>query len=76
MSFDQNASAGMLSRTTQPVFDHLGPTIEVLTGPEADSSAPALMQGTIAPERFVPLHSHAEVETFFVLEVPSSDSPI
>jgi quercetin dioxygenase-like cupin family protein len=36
----------------------------VLTGPEEDASAPCIMRGTIPPGVFVPLHSHADPETF------------
>jgi quercetin dioxygenase-like cupin family protein len=44
----------------------LGPTVTFLT-PPADG-APCLMRGTIPPSGSVPLHSHADPETFVVLE--------
>ena len=44
----------------------LGPTIQFLTDP-ADDRAPCIMRGTMPSGVPVPLHSHADPETFFVL---------
>jgi quercetin dioxygenase-like cupin family protein len=44
----------------------LGPTVQFLTDP-ADEHAPCIMRGTIPPGVLVPLHSHADPETFFML---------
>jgi len=49
------------------VLDVLGPTVEFLTPPGADDHAPCLMRGTIAPGIVVPLHSHADPETFLMV---------
>jgi len=49
------------------VLNVLGPTIELLTTPEADDALPCVMRGTILPGGVVPLHSHPEPETFLIL---------
>jgi quercetin dioxygenase-like cupin family protein len=46
-------------------LDVLGPTIAFLTAP-ADGE-PCVMRGTIPPRGSVPLHSHADPETFLML---------
>jgi quercetin dioxygenase-like cupin family protein len=47
------------------VLDVLGPTIAFLTEPE--DGEPCVMRGTIPPRGSVPLHSHADPETFLML---------
>jgi quercetin dioxygenase-like cupin family protein len=42
----------------------IGPSIEFLTPLEERDDAPCLMRGTIPPGVAVPLHSHADSETF------------
>ena len=42
----------------------IGPSIQFLTPLEEGDDAPCLMQGTIPPGVTVPLHSHADSETF------------
>ena len=44
----------------------LGPTIQFVTGP-AEEGAPCIMRGTIPAGVAVPLHSHADPETFLPL---------
>ena len=48
-------------------LDVLGPTIQFLTAPD-DESAPCVMRGTMPPGVDVLLHSHADPETFLMLE--------
>jgi uncharacterized RmlC-like cupin family protein len=48
-------------------LDVLGPTIQVLTKPEADDLWPCVMRGTIPPGVVIPLHAHADPETFIVV---------
>jgi quercetin dioxygenase-like cupin family protein len=48
-------------------LDVLGPTVQLLTPPAADDDSPCVMRGTIPPGVVIPLHSHADPETFFVL---------
>jgi quercetin dioxygenase-like cupin family protein len=45
-------------------LDVLGPTIQYLTPPDGDDGHPCVMRGTIPPGVVVPLHSHADPETF------------
>ena len=45
----------------------LGPTIQVLTPPGAEDTWPCLMRGTIPPGVVIPMHSHADPETFIVV---------
>jgi quercetin dioxygenase-like cupin family protein len=49
------------------VLDVLGPTVEFLTSPEESGAIYCVMIGTIPPGVSVPLHSHADVESFYVL---------
>jgi quercetin dioxygenase-like cupin family protein len=66
----------MATPTTQPVAHHvdlseaesldvLGPTVTFLAAPE--DGAPCVMRGSIPPGGYVPLHSHADPETFVAL---------
>ena len=66
MSFDLHGSGLLISRLRPLVLDHLGPTVEVLTESHMPD-APGLMRGTVATGGFVPMHSHSEPETFYVL---------
>lgn len=49
-------------------LDVLGPRVEFLTRPEGDDDTPCVIRGTIPPGGIVPLHSHADPETFLALE--------
>jgi quercetin dioxygenase-like cupin family protein len=49
------------------VLDVLGPTVEFLTAPSEKDAEFCVMRGTIPPGVSVPLHSHADFETFFLL---------
>ena len=45
----------------------LGPTIQFITPPDGGGDAPCVMRGTIPAGVVVPLHSHPDPETFFML---------
>jgi quercetin dioxygenase-like cupin family protein len=47
-------------------IDVLGPTIQFLTSPR-EASEPCIMRGTIPAGVSVPLHSHADPETFLMV---------
>ena len=49
------------------MLDVLGPTVEFLTAPNEKDAEFCVMRGTIPPGVSVPLHSHADFETFFLL---------
>jgi quercetin dioxygenase-like cupin family protein len=48
-------------------LDVLGPTVAFLTPADGDADAPCLIRGSIPAHGFVPLHSHADPETFLVI---------
>jgi quercetin dioxygenase-like cupin family protein len=48
------------------VVEVLGPTIEFLTAPETDDASACIMRGTVPSGVFIPLHSHADPETFIL----------
>jgi quercetin dioxygenase-like cupin family protein len=58
-------SAHVVTRGTYGVLDVLGPTIELLTPTE--NALYCVMLGTLPPGVSVPLHSHADVESFYTL---------
>jgi|RhiMetdeSRZDD1v2_1073273.scaffolds.fasta_scaffold16810_4 quercetin dioxygenase-like cupin family protein len=58
-------TAHIIDARKMQLLDVLGPTIQLLTEP--DREGPCVMLGTIPPGVFVPLHSHADPETFLVL---------
>ncbi|HYH90061.1 MAG TPA: cupin domain-containing protein [Solirubrobacteraceae bacterium] len=60
-------SAQLVDPSAVETLDVLGPTIQFLTAPD-DDSAPCVMRGTIPAGIDVPLHSHADPETFLMLE--------
>src|SRR5262249_39546143 len=49
------------------VLDLFGPTVEFLTLPEEPGAAYCVTLGTIPPGVSVPLHSHPDPESFYVL---------
>src|SRR4051812_40204687 len=49
------------------VLDVFGPTVEFLTSPSEPDAAYCVMMGTIPPGVSVPLHSHPDAESFFLL---------
>jgi quercetin dioxygenase-like cupin family protein len=49
------------------VLNILGPTLELLTPPDEADDALCVMRGTIPPGGIVPLHSHADPETFILI---------
>lgn len=53
------------TRTT--ALDIFGPTVEFLTSPQDAHQDFCVMRGVIPPGVSVPLHSHDDTETFFVL---------
>jgi quercetin dioxygenase-like cupin family protein len=57
----------IVNRGMYGVLDVLGPTVEFLTPPEEAGAVYSVMKGTIPPGVSVPLHSHGDVESFFVI---------
>jgi quercetin dioxygenase-like cupin family protein len=56
----------IVSKGTSGVLNVLGPTIEFLS-PEEPDALYCVMLGTIPRGGSVPIHSHADVESFYVL---------
>jgi len=52
---------------TSRVLDVFGPTVEFLISPLAPEAAYCIMRGTIPPGVSVPLHSHPDDESFYLL---------
>jgi quercetin dioxygenase-like cupin family protein len=59
--------AHIVDPRTAEAINVLGPTIQFLTPLEGSQDAPCVMRGTIPPGGVVPLHSHADPETFLAL---------
>lgn len=57
--------AHLVNPRTADAVNLLGPTIRFLTAPDGD--APCVMRGTIPAGGTVPLHSHADPETFLTI---------
>lgn len=60
------ATARLVDPRTAEMINILGPTIEFITPPVGGDHDPCVMRGTIPPGVAVPLHSHADPETFLV----------
>jgi quercetin dioxygenase-like cupin family protein len=56
-----------VSTSIHEVLDVLGPTVEFLTPPSEAGAVYCVMKGTIPAGVSVPLHSHPDPESFFVL---------
>jgi mannose-6-phosphate isomerase-like protein (cupin superfamily) len=59
-------ATSVVRKDTASVLDILGPTIAILS-PASEDADYCMMIGTIPAGVCVPLHSHADVESFFVL---------
>jgi len=57
--------AHVIRREDIEAFEVFGPTVEYLTQPR--DGEPCIMRGTIPPHVSVPLHSHADPETFMMI---------
>jgi mannose-6-phosphate isomerase-like protein (cupin superfamily) len=56
--------AHLVDRRALETLDVLGPTIQFLTPPGPQDDLPCTFRGTIPPGGLVPLHRHADPETF------------
>jgi quercetin dioxygenase-like cupin family protein len=57
----------LIDPSTVETIEVLGPTVQFLTPPDGVDAAPCVMRGTIPPGGLVPLHSHADPETFIAI---------
>ena len=60
------ATAQLVDPRAAETINVLGPTIAYITPPTGGDHDPCVMHGTIPPGVVVPLHSHADPETFLV----------
>ena len=60
LSLEKNPTTGL-------VIELFGPTFEFLTSPEYEHNDFCVLNGTIPPNAYVPLHSHTDTEDFFVM---------
>ena len=63
-----NLKATLSKADSNEIFDVFGPLVQFLTGVSDSNADYCLMRGTVPAGVVVPLHSHAERETFYVLE--------
>jgi mannose-6-phosphate isomerase-like protein (cupin superfamily) len=61
------AFASVICTADSDVLDLFGATVQFLTDECEEEAAPCLLRGTIPPGVSVPMHSHADNETFYVL---------
>lgn len=63
-----NLRATLSKVDSNEILDVFGPLVQFLTGVSDSNEDYCLMRGTVPAGVVVPLHSHAERETFYVLE--------
>jgi len=61
------ATVYITKRGTNISLDVFGPRIEFFTSPEEADGTYCVMMGTIPPGVAVPLHSHSDLESFFLI---------
>ena len=71
--FNERAVGHLVDPDEVETINVLGATIQFLTPPESEN-APCIMRGSIPPAGFVPMHSHADPETFMLLSGASRGS--
>jgi quercetin dioxygenase-like cupin family protein len=57
----------IVNEGTYGILDVFGPTLEFLVLPEEADGAYCVMTGTIPPGVSVPLHSHPDIESFYLV---------
>lgn len=60
-------AAHIVSKEKHGLLDVFGPTLQFLTSPDDASAEYSVMIGTIPPGVSIPLHSHADEESFYFL---------
>jgi quercetin dioxygenase-like cupin family protein len=54
----------LVDQRSAETVDVLGPTVRFLTPVDGDAGAPCALRGSVPPGGFVPVHKHADPETF------------
>jgi quercetin dioxygenase-like cupin family protein len=57
----------MLHESEHPLLEVFGPTIQFLTSPEEGKGKFCILIGVIPKDGFIPIHSHEDMECFFML---------
>jgi quercetin dioxygenase-like cupin family protein len=70
---DLHMQTNVIHSTTEPLFSVFGPLHQFLVGPAETSGAFGLMRAAVPSGTAIPLHSHADPEVFFVLDVLQYD---
>src|ERR1700736_6581752 len=55
------------NESKHPILDVFGPTVQFVVTPEEAGQALCILKGIIPPGSFVPLHSHEDVECFYMI---------
>jgi quercetin dioxygenase-like cupin family protein len=66
LSAAQSETGFLIQPESLERLDLLGPTIQFVTDPDKENG-PCIMRGTVPPGVSIPLHSHADPETFLPL---------
>jgi quercetin dioxygenase-like cupin family protein len=64
---NQEHAAHLVDPSAAETLNVLGPTVRFLAGETGPDDSPCVMEGAIPPQGVVPLHSHADPETFLPL---------
>jgi quercetin dioxygenase-like cupin family protein len=60
-------AAHLVTEADCEILDVLGPSVQFLLGPQGSDEAPCVIKGTLPPGGSVPIHSHQDIEAFYVL---------
>jgi len=60
-------STHLVTEADYETLDVLGPILQFLLGPQGSDEAPCVIKGTIPPGGSVPIHSHRDIEAFYVI---------
>jgi quercetin dioxygenase-like cupin family protein len=55
------------NESRHPILEVFGPTVQFLVTPEEAGQSLCILKGVIPPSCFVPLHSHEDVECFYMI---------
>jgi hypothetical protein len=69
MSKDTRLFPNLLANCDGQLLDVFGPTIQIVSAPQAEDEAPCVLKGVIPPGISVPMHSHPGVEAFSFFRV-------
>jgi quercetin dioxygenase-like cupin family protein len=65
--YDSNVHHRIAEGTCNVALELFGPTVEFLTSPDDAHDDFCVMRGVVPPGAVIPLHSHDDTETFFIV---------